>query len=370
MTDLLLYTLFFAFAIGAAIGSFLNVVIYRVPENLSLVSPASRCPSCETRIVFYDNIPVVSWFLLRGRCRRCKTTISFRYPFIELLTGLVSAGLWYRHFEPTLSVSDDIALLPWEWAVVPWSTQFIFCVLLIVITFVDFDTFEIPHVFTLPGMALGLASPWIYRYALSPEHIFVFWPPITPWVSLIGFFAGGLSVLIVFYGYLAMRGIEGLGGGDVTLMAMVGAWLGWPALPFIFFAASLQGVLAAGISGLLGTGFVRDSGEIFRDEEEPHSDDAESKAEEEDGEGHEHAAPDAPNDEVGDTPEERNSTENKADEVENEDEGAGERAPELDYEPTGFGAVPFGPFIALAAAEFLVFGPMLPPEFSMIYLYY
>lgn len=348
MTTLLLYTLFFAFAFGAAIGSFLNVVIYRVPERLSLVSPPSRCPHCETRIKFYDNIPILSWFLLRGRCRQCGVRIPFRYAFVEILTGAASAALWHRHFSPILKIAEDPTLIQWEWAVLPWIFQFIFCAFLIVITFVDFDTFEIPHEFTIPAMVIGLAAPWVFEYALSPRHIFVIWPPVTPYTSIIGFFAGGLTVLFIFYAYLAIRGIDGIGFGDVTLMAMVGAWLGWPALPFVFFASSLQGVIAAGATTLLGISFVKDSGEIFRDEEEP--DRAEAVAE---GDG-----------------ETLDQQEDTLEDSDQQDEIGSEADPELDYEETGFGAVPFGPFIAVAAAEFLFFGHLLPPELSMLYLYY
>lgn len=348
MLPLLIYTTVFAFIFGACIGSFLNVVIYRVPESLSIVRPASRCPSCETPIAWYDNLPVLSWFLLRGSCRNCEASISLRYPLIEFATGLVSAGIWYMHFSPMLQAGVVVEALPWAWAIVPWILHFIFCALLIVITFVDLDHFLIPHEFTLPGMVLGLASPWIFEFALHPEYVFVVWPPITPWTSFIGFLAGGLTIIVIFYGYLAVRGVEGLGGGDATMMAMVGAWLGWPALPFVFFAASLQGVLAAGVSKLFGAEFVKDSGRIFVD-------------------------PDSSSDEV-EVSEERPVEQDDGSKEPVVSEGISPEAsadPEKeDFDETGFGAVPFGPFIALAAFQYLIFGKYLPAEFSMRYFFY
>jgi len=361
MTAVLIYTTIFAFAFGAAIGSFLNVVIYRVPEGISLISPSSRCPSCKSPIAFYDNIPVFSWFLLRGRCRNCKTRISFRYALVELLTGALSAGVWYKHFAPMAELAADPLEIRWAWAVIPWAFHFVFCAFLVAITFVDLDTCEIPHEFTIPAMVLGLAAPWVYEYGLSPQHIFVFWPPVTQWTSVIGFFAGGLAVLLIYYGYLSVRNVEGLGGGDVTMMAMVGAWLGWPSLPFVFFAASLQGVLAAGATSLLGIGFVRDSGQIFR-EEDPDA----TKTQQDETVFDETQDGDETPDDVEKSLE-GSGGETFQGEADSRDEHVDE---ELDYEETGFGAVPFGPFIAAAAVEFLLFGDLLPPEFSMLYLYY
>lgn len=328
MSILLIYTLVFAFFIGAAIGSFLNVVIYRVPAGLSVVHPPSRCPKCETSIKWYDNIPILSWILLRGKCRKCKTPISPRYALVELLTALVASLLWYLWASQILTPNTSPDDIPWAWLMIPWTLRFIFMALLIVITFVDLDHFIIPHSFTIPGMVIGLAAPWIYNFALGHEYLLYIWPPVTPWTSLAGFVLGGLVVVLVFYLYLAARGVEGMGGGDVTLMAMVGAWLGWPALVFIFFAASVQGLIAAGAAWVFGFDYLKDGAEVFADDlplglREP--------------------------------------------KVEGED------LPEVelpDTVPAGKMAVPFGPFIALSAAEFLLLGPWLPAEFSLSYMYY
>lgn len=324
MSILLLYTLAFAFMFGAAIGSFLNVVIYRVPAGLSVVHPPSRCPKCESPIKWYDNIPVLSWCLLGGRCRNCRAPISPRYALVELLTGTLAAVLWYMWAGQVMDSNTVPDALMWRFLVIPWVLRFTFIALLIVIAFVDLDHFIIPHRFTIPGTILGLAAPWIFDLVLGKEYLLYVWPPITPWTSFIGFLLGGLIVVFVFYLYLAARGVEGMGGGDVTLMAMVGAWLGWPALVFIFFAASLQGLIAAGVARVFGLAYLKDGAEVFADDEPLGFRD-----------------PDAVPDE-----------------------------PLSDTVPAGKLAVPFGPFIALAAAEFLIFGQYLPPELSMVYLYY
>lgn len=326
MSILLAYTLVFAFVFGAAIGSFLNVVIYRVPAGLSVVHPPSRCPTCEQPIAWYDNLPILSWWILRGKCRGCGTSISPRYMLVELLTGLLSAGVWYQWASAVISPSMLPDEAPWGLLMVPWAFKFTFLALLVVITFVDLDHFIIPHVFTVPGMVLGLAAPWVFMWVIGPEFLLYTWPPVTPWTSLSGFILGGLAVILIFYLYLAARGVEGMGGGDVTLMAMVGAWLGWPALVFVFFAASLQGLLAAGAAHVFGWGYLKDGGEVFADDEplglrQPPD-------------------PDAPPVELPDTV------------------------------PQGKMAVPFGPFISLAAAEFLLLGAYLPPELSMAYMYF
>lgn len=322
----------FAFVFGALIGSFLNVVIYRVPEGLSVVTPGSRCPSCGTAVRWYDNIPIVSWFILRGKCRQCGTSFSIRYALVEALTGLLAVGAWWQAgralfgsemIPPTdaLAVMGGLFLL-----------RFTLYAFLVAITFIDLDHFIIPHRISLPGIALGLASPWITQLLLGPEMALRYvWPPVTPGSSLAGAIAGFLVIVGLFYAYFAVRGAEGIGGGDATLMALVGAWLGWPALIFVLFAASVQGVAAAGISMLFGGGMVRDAAEVFADDEDPPA-----------------------------QPEEPESAEAT-------DDGEVDE-PEVDPNE-GKLAVPFGPFIALAAVEFALFGPFLPIELSMVTLY-
>jgi leader peptidase (prepilin peptidase)/N-methyltransferase len=324
----------FALLFGAIVGSFLNVIIYRRPAGESIVSPPSRCPSCERRIRWYDNIPVVSWFVLGGECRHCGARISWRYPAVEAATGGLSVALWFKvargHFETAYLLEN----LPVWGIAVPFFLYFAFLCVLVVIALVDLDHYIVPHEFTLPGIALGLAAPWLIRWLVPAGALQGFWPPVTPGESFIGFVAGGLSVLSVYVLYLVLRGVEGLGGGDVTLMALVGAWLGWPALIFVFFAASMQGTLAAAVAYVGESDWLTPHDELFPDEE------AEGEAVE--------------------RPDERETPEVP--------KPTGDEPPE---EPTDAGklAVPFGPFIVLSAIEHFFLGPYLPRILSMSYMY-
>ncbi len=308
-----------SFLVGSSIGSFLNVVIYRLPLDMSLASPPSRCGVCETPIRFYDNIPILSWFLLRGKCRTCKASYSFRYPAVELFVGLVAIGLWWKHASPLL----DGHQFP-IWPVVALvALRFAFFVLLIAITAIDLEHLIIPHELTFPGMALGLASPWILKALFGPHYQRI-WPPVSPGVSILGWLVGGLFIILVIQLYFSVRKIQGMGGGDVTLMAMLGAWLGWPALIFILFAASMQGLIAAGIAYLIKPNFLRNIDEVFADEED--QDDAIRK---------------------------------DSESIDGEEEDGG----------FGMAAIPFGPFLALAGAEFMLFGHLLPQDINMLLLY-
>ncbi len=216
----------FAFIYGAVVGSFLNVCICRIPEQRSVVSPRSSCPLCGYIIRWYDNIPILSIMLLKGRCRACGAHISFRYPLVEALNGLLTLFLFVR-FGSTLT----------------FLALFIFCSSLVVITFIDLDHQIIPDVISLPGIAVGLA--------------FSFFLPSLGWQdSLIGILAGGGSLMLVAYGYQCLTGKEGMGGGDIKLLAMMGAFLGWRSIPFIIFVSSLVGSVI-GVSLMLARG--RDS---------------------------------------------------------------------------------------------------------------
>ena len=204
----------FVFVFGAVVGSFLNVCIYRMPLDQSVVSPGSRCVGCGTAIRWYDNIPVISWLLLRGRCRFCQAPFSFRYPLVELITAVLSLLLFMKY---GLSPS--------------YGVMFLFCAALIVITFIDFDHQIIPDELSLPGIVLGFLSS--------------FFLPEPGWISsLLGAVAGWGSLALIFYGYLWLTGREGMGGGDAKLLAMMGAFLGLQAIPFIIFASSLVGTVA------------------------------------------------------------------------------------------------------------------------------
>jgi leader peptidase (prepilin peptidase) / N-methyltransferase len=212
-----LYAIVFVF--GALIGSFLNVCIYRMPRKLSIVLPSSRCPSCGNPIKPWDNIPLVSYLFLGGKCRYCRTRIPFRYPLVEGLNALCYAALLWR-FGPG---SDFLIYC-------------VFCSSLIVITFVDLDFQIIPDRITIPGVVIGLAAgsfilPDPFMRADSLGLI----------SSLIGAAGGfGLYYLIAFLS-IAILKKEGMGGGDIKMMAMVGGFMGWKAVILTTFLGSLGG---------------------------------------------------------------------------------------------------------------------------------
>ncbi len=230
-----LYAIVFVF--GALIGSFLNVCIYRMPRGLSIILPSSRCPSCSNPIRPWDNIPLVSYIFLGGKCRYCKTRIPFRYPLVEGLNALCYTGLLWR-FGPGL----DFLL------------YCLLCSSLVVITFVDLDFQIIPDRITIPGLVIGLAAgsfilpdPFMRADALGLS-------------SLIGAVGGfGLYYLIAFLS-LAVFKKEGMGGGDIKMMAMVGAFMGWKAVILTTFLGSLAGS-AIGIAVIMAKG--REKGSLL-----------------------------------------------------------------------------------------------------------
>jgi leader peptidase (prepilin peptidase)/N-methyltransferase len=198
------------FVYGLFIGSFLNVCIYRIPKKASIVWPGSKCPSCDSPIRFYDNIPVISWLVLRGRCRSCNSWISVRYPVVELIAALF-ALVFYHKYSMTLEFIIYYALA---------------CAL-IVVTFIDIDIQEIPDEISLGGIVIGL--------------VLVYWLPLSYRDSLIGMVLGGGVLLAVIYGYYFITKKQGMGGGDVKLLAMIGVFIGWQGVLFTIFAASLIG---------------------------------------------------------------------------------------------------------------------------------
>lgn len=210
----------FAFVLGAVVGSFLNVCICRLPRGESVVFPPSHCPQCGYRIPFYDNIPILSYLFLAGRCRSCKTRISPQYPLVELANACLSLFLFMK-----FGVSLTFLAL------------FVFCSALVAITVIDLEHQIIPDVISLPGIAVGFVA--------------AFFLPWLGWLdSLLGILLGGGSLLLVAYGYQLLTRKEGMGGGDIKLLAMMGAFLGWRSVPFIIFAASLVGSVI-GISVML-----------------------------------------------------------------------------------------------------------------------
>ena len=232
------------FFVGLAFGSFLNVCIYRLPLGLSVVTPRSACPKCKQPIAFYDNIPVLSWMILGGRCRNCKTKISPRYWMIELLTALLFLSC-YWHFGLTLSTLKYC----------------VFAFLLLGLIFTDAETKLLPDKMTLPGLALGivfslivpvndLASQFLPGIANLPFSDDVTVRLVSLLDSLLGAALGASFIYGAGVMYLRWRGIEGMGFGDVKLMAMVGAFLGMKLTVFTIFAASLAGSLF-GLSAVL-----------------------------------------------------------------------------------------------------------------------
>ena len=211
----LLLVSFFPFLFGAIIGSFLNVAILRIPHpDQSVVFPASHCPVCKTPLKWYDNIPLLSFIMLRSKCRYCKSPISWQYPLIELAMGLFSVGLYLRFS------------FPW-----PFIGFFLFTAALLVIIVIDLHHQIIPDVISLPGIFFGFA--------------FSFPNPSLSWIdSGLGILFGGGILFAVAYGYYFFTKRQGMGGGDIKLLAMIGAFLGYQSLPFVIFSSSLFGTIA------------------------------------------------------------------------------------------------------------------------------
>ena len=224
------------FVFGLAFGSFLNVCIYRLPRGLSVVAPRSACPQCQHPIAFYDNLPVLSWLILGGRCRHCKTRITPRYLLVELCTGALFLAC-YGFFGLTLSTLKYCVL----------------SFLLLGLIFTDAETKLLPDKMTLPGLALGLIFSWfvpVYDLAsqLLPGILHLHFASLTiHLLSLADSLLGAVLGASFIYGagaiYLRWRGMEGMGFGDVKLMAMVGAFLGIKLTVLTIFAASVAGSL-------------------------------------------------------------------------------------------------------------------------------
>ena len=197
--------------LGAAVGSFLNVVIYRVPLGDSVVSPRSRCPGCQQNIAWYDNIPVLSWLFLLGKCRNCGQGISSRYPFVELITAMIAVVVFAQ-------TGLDAAFF----------VQFAFACALVAVAYIDLDHQIIPDVISLPGIVVGLLVAAIGGWAQLLD-------------AVVGVLVGGGILLTVAWVYEWMAGREGMGGGDVKLLAMIGAFLGWQGVLLTLLLGSLLG---------------------------------------------------------------------------------------------------------------------------------
>ena len=201
------------FIFGLCIGSFLNVCIYRLPASKSIVHPRSMCSNCGTLIASYDNIPILSYMVLRGKCRYCGARISFRYPLIEFISGIFAVGVFMKY---GLSVEALI--------------YYTFIATLLVITFIDIDHQIIPDVISLPGIPIFFAASFVL-------------PDITLVESIMGILIGGGSLWIVAQLYYMLTRKEGMGGGDIKLLAMMGAIIGWKGVLFTIFMASAVGTV-------------------------------------------------------------------------------------------------------------------------------
>jgi leader peptidase (prepilin peptidase)/N-methyltransferase len=224
-----------ALLFGLIIGSFLNVCIVRVPRDWSIVTPPSQCPRCRAPIKFYDNIPVISFILLRGKCRSCGLPISYRYPLVELLNALL-----YAWIVNEFGISGEAFLM------------MVLCSSLIVITFIDFDHQIIPDVITLPGMVLGLLVAPFFMTTLTdtlPFRLDLLLPHAGPYLrgflnAFIGLLLGGGPLLAIGWTWEKLRHVEAMGGGDVKLMGMVGSFLGWKGALLTIMLGALAGSLA------------------------------------------------------------------------------------------------------------------------------
>lgn len=208
-------------AYGLVVGSFVNVLVARVPDRRSIVKPPSSCPGCGARVRWHDNVPVLSYLALRGRCRGCKAPISLRYPVVELLVALLFVTTYLRFgLSPLLFVRD-------------WP----FVAILVAVTFTDLERRLIPDPLSLGGLAVGLATAW--------------W---TPELGLLGALAGAATGFCVFYAfawiYMKRSGRSGLGGGDIKLLAMIGAFVGVQGVFWTILVSSILGSVIGIVYGL------------------------------------------------------------------------------------------------------------------------
>lgn len=214
----------YAFVLGAVVGSFLNVVIYRVPRRLSIVKPRSACPACATPIAWYDNLPIVSWIVLRGRCRSCRAGISFRYPLVEAAGGVLAAlGVALYGLSP---VTVEVVLFAW---------------LSLALALIDLEHQILPDVMTYPAIVFGLVFSWFGGVTFFID-------------SVAGAVVGAAlpAGVIVFYRWL--RGIDGMGWGDVKYLAAIGAVVGLHGCLMVLVAAAVLGALVGGALIVTGRG--------------------------------------------------------------------------------------------------------------------
>jgi len=228
-------------AIGAIIGSFLNVVIHRIPLEQSIVFPNSACPKCKAAIKPYDNIPVISYLILRGRCRNCGVHISARYPAVEALTAILFIAVTW-HDGLSFALGFDL----------------VFVASMIALIFIDAEHMILPNVITYPGVIFALLTRIVLPYLAGPAHfddlpqLMSAMPTLPVWLvsvigAVIGALAGGGSLWLMGFMWEKLRGVEAMGFGDVKMMLMVGAFLGWR----LTILTILLGAFTGSIGGIL-----------------------------------------------------------------------------------------------------------------------
>jgi leader peptidase (prepilin peptidase)/N-methyltransferase len=210
LSDLKFFEVFFGFLFGAIFGSFANVLIYRMPAEESIVKP-SRCSNCGAPVRWFHNIPMLSYFFLKGKCAKCNAAFSIRYPLVEFLMAVLFAAVMYLYGTTWTSLE-----------------YIIFVFGLVTAGFIDLDHMILPDEFTLGGLAIGLIGA-----ALNPERSFL--------DAVYGVLFGGGILWLVAYIYFVVTGRDGLGGGDIKLLAWMGALLGWKSIPFIILTSSVVG---------------------------------------------------------------------------------------------------------------------------------
>ncbi|MBL8683359.1 MAG: prepilin peptidase [Myxococcales bacterium] len=313
------FVLVFSFVFGAAWGSFANVVVYRWPLGLSVVSPPSRCPSCETNIRAFDNVPIFAWLWLRGRCRSCRAPISPRYAIVELVFALLSTALAYRLFvvdAPSLAASVVL---------VHYLVRFSVVFALVVVALIDLDRTEVPD--------------FVLLFAVAPIVAALGTSPIAPAVDALSALAGaglgyfGLRLLFID-GLKLVIGRAGMGLGDAHLLVVVGAMLGPAGVLFSLGAGAVQGVAAAAIAAALGRRIGADDVDEVEDVDDEQDNDDTAGSETDDATA--------------------TATEQSDDEARAAD-GAELAAPS-GRTPM---KLPFAPFLGLAALEYMLFADVL-----------
>ena len=240
--EVLLYL--FSFILGSVVGSFLNVCIYRLPREESIVFPPSRCTSCGSGIRFYHNIPILGYLILKGRCADCGQAISPQYPIVEFISGIALLGTFFK-----FGFSLDTLF----YTILIYS--------LLVITLIDLKHMIIPNVITIPGAVIGLLynalmTDWgrsrdlLGAFGFSLENFFGVLNEVPFLDSVFGLIIGGGLLFLIAFLYVIIRKTEGMGMGDVKLLAMIGAFLGWKGVVFVMLVSSLLGTVT-GLSIIL-----------------------------------------------------------------------------------------------------------------------